>query len=126
MKTEAYKLFGVAQEKLNAANKELFRPEEDVVTYSVCKNSQIAVVNYLKGFLLINGRDPKDYNTIDSLLNQCKLIYDKFEEIDLSDFGCRYHRMDSTYCNEVSRVRKCFEAADNLDTFLRREKMINF
>jgi len=126
MKTEAYKLFDQAVHKLNEANKELFRPEEDVVTYSVCKNSQIAVINFLSGYLLNNGKDPSSYPTIESLYEQCKLINNKFEEIDLSDFGCQSHRLDSTYCNEVSKVQKCFEAADNLDTFLRREKMINF
>ena len=126
MKAEAYKLFDEAVQKLNKANEELYRPEEDVVTYSVCKNSQIAITNYLKGYLLINGKDPNRYPTIKSLYEQCKLINKKFEEIDLSDFGCKSHRLDSTYCNELSKVRKCFDTADNLDTFLRREKVINF
>jgi HEPN domain-containing protein len=126
MKTEAYKLFDEAVHKLKAANEELFRPVEDVVTYSVCKNSQAAVINYLKGYLLNNGIDPNNYTTIESLFERCKMINEKFDEIDLTEFGCKGHRLDSTYCNEVSKVRKCFEAADNLDTFLRREKVINF
>ncbi len=43
------------QKKLNEASNELYRPEEDVVSYLVCKNSQYAIENYLKGFLLKNG-----------------------------------------------------------------------
>lgn len=51
MENEAIKFFVNAAQKLNQANKELFKPEEDIVTYLVCKNSQYAVENYLKGYL---------------------------------------------------------------------------
>ncbi|PCI07615.1 MAG: hypothetical protein COB73_08080, partial [Flavobacteriaceae bacterium] len=43
--------FNKAKEKLDIANKELFKPNEDVVSYSVCKNSQFAIEGYLKGYL---------------------------------------------------------------------------
>ena len=126
MKAKANKLFDDAIEKLNEANQELFKPEEDVVTYAVCKNAQYAIENYLKGFLLTNGIDPDNYKTIEELYEQCKSINNKFEDIDLSDIGCKSHHLDSKYCNEVSKVSNCFDVADNLDTFLRREKIINF
>jgi HEPN domain-containing protein len=126
MKTEkANKLFDDAVEKLNEASEELFRPEEDVVTYSVCKNAQFAIENYLKGFLLNNGKDPSNFNTIDSLYKECKAINAKFKDIDLSDFSCKSHQIDSRYCNEVTKVSNCFDVADNLDTFFRREKIIS-
>ena len=118
------KLFENATKKLNEANEELFRPKEDIVTYLVCKNSQSAIENYLKGFLLKNRIDPDDFKTIDSLFEQCKIINKNFEKIDLSDFECKAYNMQSRYCNEVSKVSNCFEIADSLDTFLRREKII--
>ena len=51
MGTKSKDHFASAQEKLNEAKKELFRPEEDLVSYLVCKNSQHAIENYLKGYL---------------------------------------------------------------------------
>lgn len=125
MKEKANKLFEEAIEKLNEANEELFRPEEDIVTFMVCKNSQFAVENFLKGFLLQNGINPDKYRTIDSLYEQCKSINKNFEKVDLSEFDCKSYEVGSRYCNEVSKVSGCFNMADNLDTFLRKEKIIN-
>ena len=124
MGTKAKEHFDAAQEKLKVAKQELFRPEEDMVTYLVCKNSQHAIENYLKGYLLKNGVDIEDCNTIDSLYNQCLIINKNFEKVDLSDFQCRAQNLDSRFCTEIPKVSNCFDAADNLDTFLRKEKII--
>jgi len=125
METEAIQFFVKAAQKLNQANKELFKPEEDIVTYLVCKNSQYAVENYLKGYLLKKGVKPNENETIVSLYEQCKKINKGFEKLDLSDFNCKSsHNLETKYCDNVSKVNKCFDAADNLDTFLRREKII--
>lgn len=124
MKELAHKLFEEAAEKLNEANEQLFRPEEDIVTYTVCKNSQFAIENYLKGFLAQHGVDPGDYKTIDGLYKQCKKINKNFEKVDLSEFECKAHKIDSRYCDEVSKVSNCFDVADSLDTFLKRENII--
>jgi len=125
MKTKANKLFFDAVEKLNEASEELFRPEEDVVSYSVCKNAQFAIENYLKGFLLKNGLDPSKFKTIDRLYEQCKTFNKKFENIDLTNLSCKSNEIDSRYCNDVKKVSNCFDIADNLDTFFRQEKIIN-
>jgi HEPN domain-containing protein len=124
MEDTANKLFDDAIEKLNEASEELLKPAEDVVSYLVCKNAQHAIENFLKGFLLQNGIDVNNYKTIDSLYEQCKSINKNFKEINLSDFDCKSYKMDSRYCNEVSKVSNCFEIADRLDTFLRREELI--
>jgi HEPN domain-containing protein len=124
MKSTANKFFGEAVEKLKEANEELFRPEEDVVSFAVCKNAQFAIENYLKGFLYNNGVDASNFKTIESLYEQCKTMNEKFKEIDLTAFRCKSHEIDSRYCNEVSKVNNCFDVADNLDTFFRREKII--
>ncbi|RLD30762.1 MAG: hypothetical protein DRI70_00240 [Bacteroidetes bacterium] len=124
MEDTASKLFDDAIEKLNEASEELLKPEEDVVSYLVCKNAQHAIENFLKGFLLQNGIDVNNYKTIDSLYKQCESINKNFKEINLSDFDCKSYNMDSRNCNEVSKVSNCFEIADRLDTFLRREELI--
>ena len=124
MKNESNKLFEMAISNLKEANKELYRPEEDLVSYSVCKHSQYAIENYLKGYLYENGINPSGFKTIQDLFEQCKRLNKAFEKVDLSDFNCQSHDLDSRYCNEISRVSKCFDTADNLDTFFRREKII--
>lgn len=50
MDEKANNHFYLAKENLNDANEELYKPEEDVVSYLVCKNSQKAIENYLIPF----------------------------------------------------------------------------
>tara|TARA_R110002167_G_scaffold6744_7_gene31842 strand:- start:3459 stop:3836 length:378 start_codon:yes stop_codon:yes gene_type:complete len=125
MGTKANEFFVEAVEKLNEAKKELYKPEEDLVTYSVCKNSQHAIEKFLKGYLLKNGVDIEDCNTIDCLYKRCIAINKNFKKVDLSDLQCKSHNLDSRFCNEISKVSNCFEVADSLDTFFRQEKIIN-
>ena len=125
MEHDASKSFLNAAQKLNQANRELFKPEEDIVTFLVCKNSQFAIENYLRGFLIKNDVDPTAYDTIDSLHKQCKKINKGFGKLDFSEFNCKTSaEMESKFCNDVSKVSKCFDATDNLDTFLRQQKII--
>lgn len=125
MESEVDKLYDDAIKKLDQAHQELYRPEEDVVSFLVCKNSQFAIENFLRGFLTQNNIDTNNYNTIDSLYEQCKLINKKFEEVNLSGFDCSSVETDSRYCNDTTKVSRCFDIANSLDTFLRREKIIN-
>ena len=124
MENKANLLFDKAIDKLNKANKELQGAKEEIITYTVCKNAQYAIENYLRGFLFTNGIDPENLKTIESLYESCKQINPKFEQIDLSDFSCKSHKLDTRYCTEASKVSSCFDVADSLDTLLRREKII--
>jgi len=124
MENRAKIFYKNASEKLKKANEELFRPEEDIVPYSVCKNSQFAIESYLKGYLLDNGVDIAKLNTIDKLFEQCKIINKKFKKIDLSDITCKAHKIDTRYCDSIEKVSGCFDAADRIDTLLRQEKIV--
>ena len=124
MENEPSNFFVNAAQKLNQANQELFKPEEDIVSYLVCKNSQYAIENYLRGYLLKNDIEHSQYKTIDSLYEQCKIINKNFKKVNLAEFDCKGHDTDSRYCNGVSKVNNCFNIADSLDTFLRQEKII--
>lgn len=116
--------FESAKEKLQLANKELFKPEEDVVSYSVCKNSQYAIEAYLKGYIKHSGFETHDNETIGGLLNRCIELDGKFRSINLNIIDCKASKIDSRYCNDVSKVSSCFDAADSLDTLLRQMKII--
>lgn len=124
MKEKAKKHFENAEEQLKIANEELFKPEEDVVSYLVCKNSQYAIENYLKGYLSQRGFETHENETMEGLLNRCKSLDSLFNQIDLKTIDCRAHKIDSKYCQSVKKVTSCYEAADDLDTFLRKMKLI--
>lgn len=124
MKNRAFELFDEAILKLKEANNELCRPEEDVVTSLVCSNAHSAILNYLKGFLVLNSINPDPDASIDRLYEQCKGINSHFEEVHLSGFECNAHKEDSRFCNESSKFSRCFDIADSLDTFLRRERIL--
>jgi HEPN domain-containing protein len=125
MKEEAHKLFKDAYEKLDQANTEISRPEKDIVSYLVCKNAQVAIEKYLKGFLFQNGVDASNYSSIDALFEQCARINNKFEKVKLSTINCKSEELSTSYCNDISRVSNCFNIANDLDTFLRKEKIID-
>jgi len=125
MKNRARALFKDAINKVKEANNELCRPEEDVVSFSVCKKSQRATENFLKGFLLQNGVEPNRFNSLEELYNQCKIINKNFKKFDLSNFKCKSDHLDAKHCDEISKVNNCYTTADNLDNFLRQEKIIS-
>ena len=110
---------------MKKANNELCRPEEALVSQLVGSNPQHAIVNYLRGFLLQNNIESGQDETIDSLYNQCKAINKHFEEVHLSGFDCNAHKDESRFCNESSQFSRCFDIADSVDVFLRREKIIS-
>ena len=124
MKKRAKQQFEIAKNKLNNANEELFKPEEDVVSYLVCKNSQYAIEAYLKGYLNHRGFETHDKETLEGLFERCKSLDPKFAKIDLGVLDCKHSSFDSRYCQEVSKVSSCFDTADKLDTLLRQLKVV--
>ena len=124
MKEKAVELFNEGYLKLREANTELCRPEEDVVTALVCSNSHETIENYLRGFLMLHSVIPGGDETISGLYEQCKAINSHFEEVHLSGFECNSHKDESRFGNKSSKFSRCFDIADSLDTFLRREKII--
>ena len=124
MESNAPGLFDEAVRKLREANEELCRPEEDVVSYLVCKHSQHAIENFLQGYLLRNNIEFGGDENINTLFKRCVELNEKFKEIDLHDFTCKGHKKDSRSCSETEKVSKCYEIADKVDNFLRREKVL--
>ena len=124
MKDKARKLFDEAIQNLREANDELCRPEEDVVTSLVCSNAHAAIEKYLQGFLVLNAVNPSPDASIDRLYQQCKSLNQHFEEVHLSGFQCNAHKDESRFRNKATKFSRCFDIADSLDTFLRRERIL--
>ncbi|MCX2718191.1 hypothetical protein [Lentiprolixibacter aurantiacus] len=123
METNATALFDKAIEKLREANDELCRPEEDVVAPVVCKNSQEAILNYLKGYLMANSVSPVEGESLDRLYEKCRSINPHFDKINLSGLECDVH-VESRFCNGAESQSRCFNIADSLDSFFREERII--
>jgi hypothetical protein len=122
MRSKAF--FTEATKKLNEAKEELFKPSEDFVSYSVCKNSQFAIENFLKGFLVLNNVKLSGNETIATLYEKCENIDKGFKKIDVSAIGCKNNAIDSRYCSEINSVSACFDVADTIDTYLRKTKTL--
>lgn len=120
MKSRSEVFFKEATKNLQLAKTELFKPSEDIVTYSICKNAQFAIENYLKGFLIKNEVKLSPKETIATLYNKCIAIDKSFKNIDINAIGCKDHAIDSRYCSEINSVSACFDTADSIDTYLRK------
>ncbi len=125
MEERATKMFDEAVQQLKDAGNELYRPKEDVVSFLVCKNSQFAIQNFLRGYLLQHGVETSDEDMINTLYDKCKSINKNFEKVNLQGFDCQAHSLKSRFCDGAEKVSRCFDIADNLDTFLREEKIIS-
>jgi len=124
MKSRSKAFLDEAEKKLQEAKEEMFKPAEDMVSYSICKNSQIAIENFLKGYLTQNNIELNPNETISSLYVKCVLFNENFKSVDLNAVSCKHHIIDSLYCSEIPKVSACLDAADNLDTYLRKNKII--
>ncbi len=123
MKDQAKELFKDALDKLSEAKEELCRPEEDLVSFVVCKNSQFAIENLLRSYLIDRSIDTIDLKTIDKLYSACLKLNGGFSTIDFSDFGCTSKEIDASYCDDASKVRNCYDKAEQLSNFL-KEKIV--
>jgi hypothetical protein len=124
MEKKAKHQFDLAKNKLKIANEELFKPEEDVVSYLVCKNSQYAIEAYLKGYLNHRGFETHDKETLEGLFERCRSLDPKFNKVEIGVINCKASAIDSSYCSDVEKVSSCFNTADSLDSLLRQLKFI--
>lgn len=123
-KQQAKVFIAQGKRNLNLAKNELLKPQKDVLLYSVCKNSQFTIENYLKGFLIEKNVFVENDLPLEGLLNECIKIDSRFESIDLGDIHCKSNKIDSRYCTDYETVCNCYDTADNLDTFFRKINLI--
>lgn len=123
MNTRSDAFLREAERKLELAKEELLKPAEDIVSFSVCKNAQFAIENFLKGVLVRNSIDFTVDDTIAELYDKCLAVDKNFKEIDLGAIGCKDHAIDSRYCTEINSVSACFDTADSIDTYLRKSNL---
>lgn len=104
-------LINEADQLLDMAVEELQRSKEDVTAYMVCHNSRQSIINYLASFLIKNEVEIKQPATIASLMDQCRLIDNRFQSLDISQIFCRHEESDEEYCLNVEKVSDCLRIA---------------
>ncbi len=115
-------LFKEADEDLERARKELYKPSGDVVNYAVCVSARSALHRFMTCLYVIhareNERDIEPLNTVDEMLAEIGKYSDKLNEIDFSELHCSctdvINRTDLFYCNEVKKVLYCTDLADRV------------
>lgn len=123
MEKDVHKFFSDAVANLKEANQELYKPEEDVVSYLVCQKAQHAIENYLKGYLLKNGIDHSKFDSIEGMYHECVKLNKEFKKVDLNNFTRNYIETDMAYSNNINEVIHCYKLADGLDTIMHKEKV---
>lgn len=110
MNTNEIKIkFEQANQFLESAQGELYRPAEDVVPYMVCRSVRNSITLYLMGFLLKNHVVFDEKDTIEALLQKCQTINDKFNNFDLSPIT---FTKDYEYSAEIKQMEKCIDLAE--------------
>lgn len=113
-----------ASKNLEFAKGELLKPAEDLVSFSVCKNSQFAIENFLKGYLLKNNTEIEVKDTIASLYEKCIKIDPNFKNIEINAISCKGDAIDERYCTKLDKISACLDAADDIDTYLRKKNLL--
>ena len=76
-------------------------------------------------FLLgMRGFETKPTESLDQLLERCRLLDKKFRQIDLNLIDCSNNPDHNRYCEDVDKVSACFQTADQLENFLISKKII--
>lgn len=104
-------LFTTAKELLATAEHEQERSEEDVVTHLICTHSRLSLSNFLAGFLIRRQISVHHPVSLVSLLEQCKQVDSRFDQLNLNDIHCRNERHDNDYCLDHHQVDACLRVA---------------
>lgn len=110
---EVEKMLNYANELMEIAEQEAERSYEDVVTHIICVNSRLALSNYLNGFLMRNDVVSPQPASLDVLLDKCRQIDARFNEIDLAPVHCSCQVDGEDYCLEVEQVEDCLKVAQH-------------
>jgi hypothetical protein len=124
MEPSANHYFNIASQKLSEANEELFQNGDGFNKSFVCKNTHIALKNFLKGFLVYHNITPIE-ESLEQMFEQCVLIDVYFSKIDFKNVICRKDDTLFLKCEDPRHITDCFETADNIDTYFRRIKILN-
>lgn len=114
MNTEKIQILQKANRELDKLKEEMNRPEEDVVTFSICYSVRKSIADFLSYYLAINNVDTSGANTVADMLQLCSRLDDKFRDLNLSELDCFNDDISSskTHCTEIEWLTLCIETAE--------------
>ena len=113
--TEVFNSLKEALTELRIAEYELNRPEEDVVTMSVCYSARHSLNSLLRTYLMSNNLNPNESKNSRELLDQCIALDKQFSTVHISALQCNsinHEACDGKYCMSVDKVTECLTAAN--------------
>lgn len=116
--------FKEAERRLNAAKEDLYKPQGDMLTFSVCKNSQHAVENYLMGYLIKENIPIEEKDTLNNLFEKCIELNSDLKQVSLDSFSKINKSRNTLYYSVSDEATACYNSADSLDTFFRKNNII--
>lgn len=115
-------------DELNQISEELSRPDEDVVTISVCHGARTAIYNLMHIFLQEKSNPAGADSSLDEMLDACIKISNAFSGVDLGNVVCRdmsTQQCEGKYCMSVERVHDCVNVAKQLKGIVLTQLAIN-
>lgn len=101
---------------LERAIDEVNRPEEDVVSLSVCRGTKLTLDLFIRAYLLKNNIDPDSMESTVERYEKCKVLDPTFDEIDIYQLDCvDENGCDAaSYCLSVDKVTDCLKVAEDI------------
>ena len=114
--------------ELRIAEFELNRPNEDVVTLSVCYSARQSTNTMLRLFLLAKDINHNEGKSLKELLSQCVKIDKEFSDVDITNVTCNelnHDECDGKYCLTIDKVNECVSVANKFKTLVLGKLKIN-
>ncbi|MCX6186763.1 MAG: hypothetical protein NTU43_07175 [Bacteroidetes bacterium] len=108
--------FQLASDLLEFVNQELNRPEEDVMTTSVCHQTRGIIIDMLTAYLLLKGKNISAISDLETLHAMCCQLDAKFSKLDFTSMRCHPIKLqgEKAYCMDIEHVRNCFDIANKV------------
>jgi len=131
MKKKPSELYQKAEDELKRAQGELYRPAEDVVSYSACLFSRKALTNYLQALSLLyaekNNAGIDGMSTIEDWIGFSRQYSNDLKDVDFSSLNCKCNEIledeseQIVFCTSVDKVHHCSELAEKVRDILVKE-----
>lgn len=117
-----------AAQTLLAAESELNRPHEDVVTLSACQSVRTSMRSMMQLYLTAHAVDNTDKTSIEELMDMCVKANKLFSAVDISNIECKglgHENCNGKYCLSIENVNCCVTAANQVKNIVWSELKVN-
>lgn len=107
-------LLDKAVKTLEQAHEELNRPDEDVMTMSVCHQARIVMAGLMESFLSLKEKDYSHARDLEAMRELCGHVDPRFNELNLESMICHPAQVkgEKCYCMDIDKVKACLVLAD--------------